>query len=111
MRAQIQLLADGRRLHLNDGPIDVIVEAFGAEAAVQRAYQAAGTRFVTILDELCSELPVLRKPPTHVLQGLVARRMFAAVLPFSEHTFITPMAAVAGAVAEEAVPVAILVDH
>ena len=28
-RAQIGLLPDGRRLHLHDGPIDVIVEAFG----------------------------------------------------------------------------------
>ena len=28
-RAQIRLLDDGRRLHLNDGPIDLIVEAFG----------------------------------------------------------------------------------
>ena len=28
-RAQIRLLADGRRLHLHDGPIDLIVEAFG----------------------------------------------------------------------------------
>ena len=101
MRAQIQLLADDRRLHLHDGPIDVIVEAFGAKAAVQRAYQAAGARFVTILDELCSELPLLRQPPTHALQGLIAQRMFAAVLPFSQNTFITPMAAVAGAVAEE----------
>ena len=101
MRAQIQFLADGRRLHLTDGPIDVIVEAFGDEAAVQRAYQAAGRRFVTILDELCSELPLLRQPPTCAPQGMIARRMFAAVLPFCETTFITPMAAVAGAVAEE----------
>ena len=27
---QASLLSDGRRLHLNHGPIDLIVEAFGA---------------------------------------------------------------------------------
>ena len=101
MRAQIESLADSRRLHMNDGPIDVIVEAFGAEDAIRCAYQAAGRRFVTILDELCSELPLLRQPPASTPQGSIARRMFAAVLPFSEDMFLTPMAAVAGAVAEE----------
>ena len=30
-RAQAAMLPDGRRLHLQDGPIDLIVEAFGAE--------------------------------------------------------------------------------
>jgi hypothetical protein len=29
---QIRLLADGRRLHLQDGPIDLIVEARGSQA-------------------------------------------------------------------------------
>jgi len=101
MRAQIRSLSDGRRLHLNDGPIDLIVEAFGDATAVQHAYQAASCRFVNILDELCEELPLLRQPPTLAPQGSIARRMYAAVLPFSKNTFITPMAAVAGAVAEE----------
>jgi len=35
------------------------------------------------------------------VQGVIARRMVAAVAPYGERTFITPMAAVAGAVAEE----------
>ena len=102
--AQIQLLADGRRLHLHDGPIDLIVEAFGATAQVKAAYGAAAERFVTVLDELCGELSFLRQParkggPQAV--GGIARRMVAAVAPYGEWTFITPMAAVAGAVAEE----------
>jgi hypothetical protein len=29
MRAQVSFLPDGRRLHLQDGPIDLIIEAFG----------------------------------------------------------------------------------
>ena len=103
-RAQIGLLADGRRLYLHDGPIDLIVEAFGSEAEIDKAYRAARQRFVTVLDELCSELSFLRQPARpgdRPPVGRVAKRMFEAVAPYSERTFITPMAAVAGAVAEE----------
>ncbi len=103
-RAQTRFLPDGRRLHLHDGPIDLIVEAFGVEQEVHCAYRAVVPRFVTVLDELCAELPLLRQParPGHSLpRGTVARRMAAAVVPFCGRVFITPMAAVAGAVAEE----------
>jgi ApbE superfamily uncharacterized protein (UPF0280 family) len=101
---QIGWLADGRRLHLQDGPIDLIVEARGAEAMVRVAYEAAVHRFTGLLDELCAELPELRKPARPdvcVLNGIVARRMHDAVTPFAADHFITPMAAVAGSVAEE----------
>jgi ApbE superfamily uncharacterized protein (UPF0280 family) len=103
-RAQIGLLADGRRLHLHDGPIDLIVEAFGAAAEINVAYRAAAERFVTVLDELCSELSFLRQPArrgSSSAAGVIGRRMVAAVAPYAQWTFITPMAAVAGAVAEE----------
>jgi len=101
---QIAFLADGRRLHLQDGPIDLIVEARGTEAKLRAAYDAAARRFTGLLDELCSELPLLRQaadPRQCLLQGPVARRMHAAVAPFATDHFITPMAAVAGSVAEE----------
>jgi ApbE superfamily uncharacterized protein (UPF0280 family) len=101
---QIALLADGRRLHLQDGPIDLIVGAKGRVADVRAAYDAAARRFTGLLDELCSELVELRKatdPARCSLKGIVARRMHAAVAPFASECFITPMAAVAGAVAEE----------
>lgn len=101
---QIGWLADGRRLHLQDGPIDLIVEAHGAAADVQMAYEAAIGRFTGLLDELCAELPELRRqalPGPCSLEGVVAQRMHAAVAPFCEDMFITPMAAVAGAAAEE----------
>jgi hypothetical protein len=103
-RAQIRMLPDQRRLHLQDGPIDLIVEAFGDSREVQRAYQAAAARFVNVLDELCAELPLLRAeavPGGPSPNGKIARRMAAAVAPYASRTFITPMAAVAGAVAEE----------
>jgi ApbE superfamily uncharacterized protein (UPF0280 family) len=101
---QIGLLADGKRLHLQDGPIDLIVEANGSKADVDAAYDVAIRRFTGLLDELCDELPLLRTaadPMRCVLQGRVARRMHDAVAPFAADLFITPMAAVAGAVADE----------
>ena len=99
---QQRRLADGR-LHLHDGPIDLIVEAFDEPSAVEEAYAAAWLRFATILDELCAELPLLRADPRNAQapRGTVARRMAAAVAPFRLRRFLTPMAAVAGAVAEE----------
>ena len=100
---QIAVLSDGRRLHLQDGPIDLIVEAKGHVEAVRAAYEAAAQRFTGLLDELCAELPKLRVAAEErtSLRGVVARRMHAAVAPFAAECFITPMAAVAGSVAEE----------
>ncbi len=134
---QAHWLDDGRRLHLNHGPIDLIVEAFGAAGERRAAYAQAVGRFRTILAELVAELPELRKParaptptpdpspqegagrgsfpsplrgggrggggqalPSSQFTGPTACRMAAAVAPFAE-TFITPMAAVAGSVADE----------
>ena len=101
---QIGFLPDGRRLHLHDGPIDLIVEAHGSGNQVRTAYRAAMQRFAGLLDELCAELPALRRAADSracALRGVVARRMHEAVAPFADDEFITPMAAVAGAVAEE----------
>ena len=105
-RAQIRILPDSRRLHLHDGPIDLIVEAFGDAAEVRAAYRAASIRFETVLDELCGELTLLRRPSgesrdREIATGIIAQRMCAAVQPYAAKIFITPMAAVAGAVAEE----------
>jgi ApbE superfamily uncharacterized protein (UPF0280 family) len=100
----IGFLAEGRRLHLQDGPIDLIVEAWGSEMNVRATYDAAARRFTGLLDELCEELPELRRsadPVSCRLRGKIARRMHGAVAPYAAGHFITPMAAVAGAVAEE----------
>jgi uncharacterized protein len=98
------MLPDGRRLHMQDGPIDVIVEAFGAVSEIEVAYRAAAARFVGVLDELCGELGFLRRPPCEDgfrPSGAISRRMAAAVRPYASQIFVTPMAAVAGAVSEE----------
>jgi ApbE superfamily uncharacterized protein (UPF0280 family) len=96
-----RLLPDGR-LHLQHGPIDMILRAEGPAAAVAAAHAAAVARFATLLEELVAELPRLRAPagpgaapPT----GAVAQRMAAAAAAHWP-AFVTPMAAVAGAGAE-----------
>ena len=99
----IAWLPDGRRLHMNHGPIDLIVEAFGAADEVEAAYRQAAKRFQTILGELVEELAELRRPSTprpHPFSGPTARRMETAASRFAE-IFVTPMAAVAGSVADE----------
>lgn len=87
----------GRRLHLNRGPIDLVLKAEGLGAAA--AYRAAVARFDGMLEALVAELPALRSGDGLPVEGDVARAMAAAVAPYRPQ-FITPMAAVAGAVAD-----------
>jgi ApbE superfamily uncharacterized protein (UPF0280 family) len=98
------------RLHLQHGPIDLVIGVDGALSLELEAYQRAHAfalahrRFKTVLDELVAELPLLKSqalPGGKEPDGAVARRMWQAVLPFAGEFFITPMAAVAGAVADE----------
>jgi uncharacterized protein len=97
----IQELA-GARLHLSHGPIDVVLKAWGPAGAVRAAYAAACRRFPCILPELCDELLMLRTPMHEhpSVESPVGRRMVDACEPFTD-AFVTPMAAVAGAVADE----------
>lgn len=101
----VKLLEDGRRLHLHHGPIDLILEAETETGeASSQAYEGAAVRFNAVLDELVSELAQLRSPllPGGTEpEGAVARRMYRAALPFCEVDALTPMIAVAGAVADE----------
>lgn len=102
MQATRQLLSAGR-WHLQHGPMDVIVQAEGDALAVAAAHARAWVRFSGLLQELVRELPALRSPVGDGdcrLQGPVARRMWLACQPFRQG-FITPMAAVAGSVAQE----------
>jgi ApbE superfamily uncharacterized protein (UPF0280 family) len=92
----------GNRLHLNEGPIDLVIWGDGEPDAVAKAYRAAEQRFDGLLAELCAELSLLRAPlgdEFPALAGPVASRMAEACWPH-RGVFITPMAAVAGAVAE-----------
>ncbi len=93
--------SDGR-WHFQHGPIDLIIGADGDAGAIAAAVQMAWLRFQSMLSELVGELPILRLPIEHAshVQGEVARRMVAACHPHRD-MFITPMAAVAGAVADE----------
>lgn len=101
MTAQRSALGEGR-WHFNHGPIDIVAEAHGDPYAVAAAHDAAWARFVHVLEELVRELPLLRLPVTDRMRprNVVARRMWDACAAFSP-MFITPMAAVAGSVAQE----------
>lgn len=105
MSAQRAGLSDGR-WHFQHGPIDCVIGADGNAEAVAAAHEAAWLRFTTILEELVAELPILRQHVTtsRVPQGVVARRMHLACAPYAS-TFVTSMAAVAGAVADELIGV------
>lgn len=109
-----RLLPDGR-LHLQHGPIDLLITAEGER---ETAFRAAIARFRPLLEDLVGERAVLCRPvsssvqkypggvpqargaapPSDAPTGETARRMHAAA---ARHTgFVTPMAAVAGAVAD-----------
>jgi len=103
MSIQAAMLPDGKRLHLQHGPIDLIIEANGHADQVASAYAAAQACFATVLDVLAQELPTLRTlmPEAGLeVSGPIAQRMAAVVRPFWESK-VTPMAAVAGSVADE----------
>jgi hypothetical protein len=99
--AQRAPLPDGR-WHFHHGPIDLVIGADGDPQSVSQAVEAAWRRFEIILPELVGELRLLRSPVQQAqdVKGSVARRMIAACWPHRS-CFITPMAAVAGAVADE----------
>jgi ApbE superfamily uncharacterized protein (UPF0280 family) len=101
MDAPVVQRLHGDRLHLSHGPIDIVLRAWGAADAVRAAEAAATALFPTILPGLAAELPALRRPMAEVPRVVhpVARRMVAACTPFAP-AFVTPMAAVAGAVAD-----------
>jgi ApbE superfamily uncharacterized protein (UPF0280 family) len=104
MNPQTALLPGGRRLHLQHGPIDLVIEAWGTGEEMAAAYRQAVSAFQSVLPDLVSELSLLRRglPATGEgpsPRGEIARQMVAACWPH-RRGFITPMAAVAGAVAD-----------
>lgn len=102
VRGWSEARAAGGRLRLSHGPIDLVFDLAGPAGEVAAAEAAARRAFDGLLDGLVAELRLLRAPATAVSPepaGPVARRMMAAVRPHAAE-FITPMAAVAGAVAD-----------
>jgi hypothetical protein len=90
----------GGRLHLSEGPIDLVIGAEGLDA--DRAYSQAAAAFDGLLGALTRELHELRRPlggPAHRVRHPVARAMVRACRPHAD-LWVTPMAAVAGAVAD-----------
>ncbi len=87
-------------MRLRHGPIDVLITADGHLSEVALAMAQARAAFPDILPALCRELPRLKAPlPSLPPHNEIAAKMHAAVSPFGDR-FITPMAAVAGAVAD-----------
>jgi len=110
MSGAAKSLLPGGRWHFQHGPIDLVIGAEGDADVLAAAHAAAWQRFDGLLAELVAELPLLRQPVVaeggnNPLQGPVARRMWAACAPLREAAqgYLTPMAAVAGAVAQEIV--------
>ncbi len=104
MSAAFATLGPGR-WHFQHGPIDLVIGAVGRAEQIATALEQAWGRFEGLLEELVAELPLLRKPVVSgrcELRGPVARRMWAACEPFAPE-FVTPMAAVAGSVAQEVI--------
>ena len=99
-------LSQGRR-HFQHGPIDIIAYAEGDPASVAQAHEAAWQRFGQILPELVNELAELRQPVRGAggLKGPIAQSMWqackACLIESDSDAFLTPMAAVAGSVAQD----------
>lgn len=113
-KPQAWLMDNGARLHLQHGPIDVILQASGSPDQIQKAYRQACLAFQSVLDTLASQLTLLRSPllvasDSHIQRGdaltqpdctgEVAQSMMLSAGRITDK-FITPMVAVAGAVAD-----------
>ena len=106
----LHLAPSARRWHFQHGPIDLIIQADGEPDNVQAAHEAAWAAFQNVLPSLVQELPQLRLAvqagAQNPLRGAIARSMWHACAPLAQisaagqSTFITSMAAVAGAVAQ-----------
>jgi uncharacterized protein len=97
------------RSHWQHGPIDIVMDLHGPIEQIEAAKQAMWLRFPHCLPELVGELTALRSNCVHLenhsFVGAIGQRMHRAVWPFKAQ-FITPMAAVAGSVAQELLDIA-----
>jgi ApbE superfamily uncharacterized protein (UPF0280 family) len=95
------------RWHFQHGPIDLVVDVDAPAALQAVCIDDCWEAFQDILPGLVAELPALRRPACErsPLRGAVARRMAQACAPYADEVFITPMAAVAGSVADDLIGV------
>jgi len=102
-QATAQVMADGVRLHLQHGPIDIVAEATGAADDVAAAYKQGTVFFQTVLQGVVDDLDILKMPVEgsgRPVLNPVSSEMVLAATSFSTAHFVTPMAAVAGAIAD-----------
>ncbi|MDW4498519.1 UPF0280 family protein [Sulfitobacter sp. D35] len=107
--AQVHDLSGGR-FRLTHGPIDVVASLDGPRSAVAAARSRIETAFAPVLARLAAELPRLRATDGPDPEGPLARRMCRATAAFAP-AFVTPMAAVAGAVADHLLGAALTGPH
>lgn len=105
----VRMARDGR-MRLTHGPIDLVITAEGPAEAMRAALRRAHETFDTVLPALCEELPRLRAATGPALRGPVARRMQRATDRFASG-FVTPMAAVAGSVADHVLAAMLAPGH
>jgi ApbE superfamily uncharacterized protein (UPF0280 family) len=96
-RLRVAWLPDGKRLHLKNGPVNLILQAFGRPGEIGRAYDAAIERARALVLELAEDLPRLQAgdAPLNAV-GLRAAAACAAV-PGA----LGAVTALTGAVADE----------
>jgi len=97
-------LEPNRRLYAQHGPIELIIEVDAEPHECTQAFEQAVAFLDSVLSDLVAELPALRSPLNPLnpvrFESPVAKHMQLSVSSFSDQ-FITPMAAVAGSVADK----------
>ena len=90
---------EDNRLFLQHGPINIVLEAFGIDKNL--AYRNVKKYFETLLDQLVLDLALLKKEVVlnRKFNNKISQSMQDATEKYSP-TFITPMAAVAGSIAD-----------
>ena len=96
---QASLFGAAQRLHIQHGPTDLVIDADGPDRLA--LFELAVDSMRDVLSGLVGELSYLRAPwdVEHPPSGAVARRMHDACAIAGDR-FVTPMAAVAGAIAD-----------
>ena len=91
-------LFTGNRLFIQQGPVNLIIKAYGSDTQVRQSYEKACSAFTGLLENLVAELQILKQPvlwSSPKAQNATAQAMIQAVMPF-RNRWVTPMAAVAG---------------
>ncbi len=102
-RPRYHWIVKQRKLQAQHGPIELLIQVDGDKHESAAAFEQAVAYFDTVLVSIVDELPLLRSPASviqnHAFKSDVSQCMADAVNPFSR-SFVTPMASVAGSVAQ-----------